>query len=111
MPSSYTGAEKRRLAWLTLKAAKQSMAGDRNTDTIDDRIKSEVERIEQRAEDRGAREVNALQGRLNEARNAAASAKATMRTSRGKDRTAARQQMNEHERAARRIEGELRRYQ
>lgn len=111
MPSSYTGAEKRRLAWLTLKAAKQSMAGDRNVDTIDDRIKREVDRIEQRAEDRGTREVAALERRLSEARNAAATAKTTMRTSRGKDRTAARQQMNDHEQAARRIERELRRYQ
>ncbi|MFF2933524.1 DUF6257 family protein [Streptomyces mirabilis] len=111
MPSSYTGAEKRRLAWLTLKAAKQSMAGDPNVDTIDPRVKAEAERIEQRAEDRGTREVDALERRLNEARNAAASAKATMRTSSGRDRSAARTQMNDHEAAARRIERELRRYQ
>lgn len=111
MPSSYTGREKRRLAWLTLKAAKQSLAGDRNVDTINPRVKAEAERIEQRAEDRGTREVNALERRLNEARNAAASAKATMRTSSGKDRAAARNQMHDHEKAARRIEGELRRYQ
>ncbi|MEU8906521.1 DUF6257 family protein [Streptomyces mirabilis] len=111
MPSSYTGAEKRRLAWLTLKAAKQSLAGDPNVDTINPRLKAEAERIEQRAEDRGTREVNALERRLNEARNAAATAKTTMRTSSGKDRAAARQQMSEHEQAARRIERELRRYQ
>jgi len=111
MPSSYTGAEKRRIAWLALKAAKQSMAGDRNTDTIDQRLKNEMDRIEQRAEDRGQREVQALQRKLSEARNAAATAKATMRASSGKDRAAARQQMNDHERAARRLERELRRYQ
>jgi len=111
MPSSYTGAEKRRIAWLTLKAAKQSMAGDRNTDTIDPKVKREMDRIEERAEDRGQREVQALQRKLSEARNAAATAKATMRASSGKDRAAARQQMNDHERAARRIESALRRYQ
>lgn len=110
MPSSYTGAEKRRLAWLTLKAAKQSLAGDPNVDTIDDRVKRETDRIEQRAEDRGTREVDALQRRLSETRQATANAKVTMRTSSGKDRAAARQQMNDHEQAARRIERELRRY-
>lgn len=111
MPSSYTGAEKRRIAWLTLKAAKQSMAGDREVDTIDSRIKTEMERIEQRAEDRGNREVQALQKRLSEARNAAAGAKATMRTSSGPDRVKARREMHDHEQTARRIERELRRYQ
>jgi hypothetical protein len=111
MPSSYTGAEKRRLAWLTLKAAKQSLAGDPNVDTINPRVKAEAERIEQRAEERGTREVAALQRRLSESRQAAANAKVTMRTSSGKDRAAARQQMHDHEQAARRIERELRRYQ
>ena len=111
MASSYTGAEKRRIAWLSIKAGKQSMAGDRHVDTIDPKVKSEMDRIEQRAEDRGAREVQALQKRLGEARNAAASAKAAMRTSSGKDRADARRQMHDHEAAARRVERELRRYQ
>ncbi|MEU0041402.1 DUF6257 family protein [Streptomyces sp. NPDC006333] len=110
MPTSYTGSEKRRLAWLAVKAAKQSLAGDRQEDTIDDRIKRETDRIEQHAEERGTREVTALQRRLAETRQAAATAKVTMRTSSGKDRAAARQQMNDHEQAARRIERELRRY-
>jgi hypothetical protein len=111
MPTSYTGAEKRRMAWLVAKAAKQSMAGDRDIDTIDSRIKAEMERIDQRAEDRGNREVQALQKRLSEARNAAAGAKAAMRTSKGPDRAKARREMHDHEAAARRIERELRRYQ
>lgn len=111
MPSSYTGAEKRRLAWLTLKAGKQSLAGDRNVDTIDPKIKREADRIEERAEARGTAEVTALNSRLAEARKAAAAAKVTMRTSSGKDRAAARREMNDHEQAARRIERELRRYQ
>jgi guanylate kinase len=111
MPSSYTGAEKRRIAWLGLKALKQSTAGDRHVDTIDSKLKAEMDRIEQRAEDRGQREVQALQQRLSAARNAAASAKATMRTSSGKDRATARTEMQQHEQAARRIERELRRYQ
>jgi hypothetical protein len=111
MPASYTGAEKRRLAWLTLKAAKQSLAGDRNTDTIDDRLKREAERIGERAEERGRAEVAELERRLSQARRDAASARVTMRTSSGKERGAARQQMNDHEQTARRIERELRRYQ
>ncbi|GAA4999553.1 DUF6257 family protein [Streptomyces siamensis] len=111
MPASYTGAEKRRMAWLSARAFKQSMAGDPNVDTIDDRIKREVDRIQKRAEERGAAEVKALEQRLSEARRAAAGAKATMRTSKGPERVKARREMHEHEQAARRIERELRRYQ
>src|ERR1044072_2631208 len=76
MPSSYTGAEKRRIAWLALKAGKQSLAGDRNDDTIDPKLKREMDRIEERAADRGQREVQALQQKLSAARNAAARAHA-----------------------------------
>lgn len=111
MPSSYTRGEKVRLAWLITKAAKQSLAGDRNVDTIDDKVTREADRIEKRAQERGAREAAALERRLNETRNAAAAAKTTMRTSRGKDRATARSEMQQHEQAARRIERELRRYQ
>ncbi|MER5467195.1 DUF6257 family protein [Streptomyces sp. NPDC002685] len=110
MPASYTPAEKRRLAWLTLRAAKQSLAGDRNVDTIGDRIKREAERIGERAEQRAKDEVAELERRLSEARRAAAGAKVTMRTSSGKDRADARRQMQDHEQTARRIERELRRY-
>lgn len=111
MPSSYTGAEKRRIAWLAIKAGKQSLAGDRNDDTIDPRLKREMDRIEERAADRGQREVKALERKLNQAREDAATAKASMRTSSGPERAAARRQMHDHEAAARRIERELRRYQ
>ncbi|MFE4408363.1 DUF6257 family protein [Streptomyces sp. NPDC056821] len=110
MRSSYTTTEKWRLAVLTAKAAKQSMAGDRNVDTIDPRLKREVERIEQRAADRGEREVKALRAQLEQARNGAAAAKAAMRTSRGQDRAEARREMQQHEQTARRVERELRRY-
>ncbi|MET7983035.1 hypothetical protein [Streptomyces sp. NPDC005281] len=110
MPASYTSREKRRLAWLSLKAAKQSLAGDRNADTIDDRIKREAERIGERAEERGKAEVAELERRLSEARRSAASARVTMRTSSGQERATARRQMQDHEQAGRRIEGELRRY-
>ena len=111
MPSSYTGAEKRRIAWLTLKAAKQSMAGDRDVDTIDDKVKKEMDRIEERAAERGQAEVQALRSKLQQARTDAANAKATMRASSGKARADARRKMNDHERTARRLEGDLRRYQ
>jgi uncharacterized protein YlxW (UPF0749 family) len=110
MPSSYTGAEKRRIAWLALKAGKQSLAGDRNADTIDPKLKREMDRIEERAADRGQREVQALQRKLDQARNDAATAKAAMRTTRGPERASARREMHDHEAAARRIEGELRKY-
>lgn len=109
MPTSYTGAEKRRMAWLVIKAGKQSLAGDRNQDTIDDRVKREVDRIQERAEERGRAEVAELERRLTESRRAAATAKVTMRTSSGKERADARRQMNEHEQAGRRLERELRR--
>lgn len=110
MPSSYTRGERVRLAWLVAKAAKQSLAGDRNLDTIDDRLKREAERIEKRAEERGEAEVKALRGQLAKARNDAAAAKVTMRASRGQDRATARTQMREHERTARRLERELNKY-
>ncbi|MFD7791013.1 hypothetical protein [Streptomyces sp. NPDC059759] len=109
MPASYTPAERRRKLWLVAKAAKQSLAGDRNQDTIDDRLKREVERIDERAEERGRAEVAELERRLSETRRAAASAKVTMRTSSGTERAAARRQMNDHEQAGRRLERELRR--
>lgn len=110
MPSSFTGAEKRRMAWLIAKAAKQSLAGDRDADTIDPRVKAEMERIEQRGAERGEAEVAALRTRLSQARTAAANAKAAMRASSGRERADARRQLHEHERAARRLEADLRRY-
>lgn len=109
MPASYTGAEKRRMAWLVIKAGKQSLAGDRNQDTIDDRLKREVDRIQERAEERGKAEVAELERRISESRRSAASAKVTMSTSSGPERAAARRQMQEHEQVGRRLERELRR--
>ncbi|WP_019054951.1 DUF6257 family protein [Streptomyces prunicolor] len=111
MRSSYTRGEKLRLAWLVAKAAKQSMAGDRNVDTIDPRLKRKVDQIQERAAERGKAEFNALQGQLAKARREAAAAKVTMRTSKGPDRAAARRTMYEREGAARRLERELRTYQ
>jgi hypothetical protein len=111
MRSSYTRGEKLRLAWLVTKAAKQSLAGDRNVDTIDDRVKAEADQIEERAAERGKSEAKALGEQLAKARSGAATAKATMRASKGPDRAAARRQMHDHEAAARRLERELRRYQ
>src|SRR3954468_12474513 len=86
MPSSYTGAEKRRIAWLALKAGKQSLAGDRNADTIDPRLKREMDRIEERAADRGQREVQALEQRLTTARNPPRARKAPRAPERGPQR-------------------------
>jgi hypothetical protein len=110
MASSYTRGEKVRLAWLVAKAAKQSMAGDRNVDTIDDRVKREVDQIQERAAERGKAEVRAVQQRLGQARQDAASAKVAMRTSKGAERAAARREMHDHEATARRLQRELNRY-
>nr|WSY53821.1 DUF6257 family protein [Streptomyces sp. NBC_00886] len=110
MRSSYTRGEKLRLAWLVAKAAKQSMAGDRNVDTIDDRVKREADRIEDRAAERGKAEAKALAEQLAKARRDAATAKVTMRTSKGPERAAARRQMHDHEATARRLQRELNRY-
>jgi hypothetical protein len=111
MRSSYTRGEKLRLAYLVAKAAKQSMAGDRNVDTIDPRVKAAADRIEERAAERGKSEAKALGEQLAKARSDAATAKATMRASRGQDRAAARREMHEREAAGRRLERELRKYQ
>lgn len=110
MPSSYTTGEKLRLGWLVARAAKQSMAGDRNVDTIDPRIKRKADQIEKRAAERGEAEVRAVQQRLGQARQDAANAKVTMRTSKGPERAAARQAMRDHETTARRLQRELNRY-
>jgi len=111
VPSSYTGGEKLHIAWLVARAAKQSAAGDRNVDTIDPRVKAEMDRIEKRAAERGEAEAKALREQLAKARSDAATAKAAMRAGKGADRAAARRQMHDHERAARRLERELKKYQ
>jgi hypothetical protein len=105
--SSYTRGEKLRLAYLVAKAAKQSIAGDRNVDTIDPRVKAEAGRIQERAAERGQREARALGEQLAKARSDAATAKAAMRASRGSARAAARREMHGHEAVARRLEREL----
>ncbi|WP_262059687.1 DUF6257 family protein [Streptomyces sp. STR69] len=110
MRSSYTRGEKLRLAYLVVKAAKQSFAGDRNVDTIDPRVKAEAVRIEERAAERGEREAQALREQLAKTRSDAASAKAAMRASRGSARAEARREMHAHEAAARRLERELNTY-
>lgn len=112
MPSVYTRGEKVRLAILVAKATKQSMlVGSRDEDTISQKVKAEVERIEQRAAERGAAEVEAVTRQLAEARSSAATAKVRMRAARGAERATARQEMNEHEKTVRRLENQLRRYQ
>jgi hypothetical protein len=108
MAINFTGGEKASMAILIARMAKRGLAGD-EVDISD--LQRKAERIEKRAEARSNREAQALEKRLSEARNAAANAKVTMRTSSGKERAAARQQMHQHEQAARRIERELRRYQ
>ncbi|MFD7709488.1 hypothetical protein [Streptomyces sp. NPDC059786] len=108
MRGSYTWRERAQLARLSTQALRQS--GTHSEDLIDPSVTRAAERIEARAADRAQREVAALMGELNKARNGAAAAKAAMRLSRGPERAAARRAMNEHERAARRIENQLRRY-
>jgi hypothetical protein len=72
---------------------------------------AEMERIEERAADRGQREVQALQKRLSEARNAAAAPRPPCAPAAARNGPPPAAQMHDHEQAARRIERELRRYQ
>ncbi|MFD5572253.1 hypothetical protein [Streptomyces cadmiisoli] len=107
---SYTTAEKLRIARLTARAARQIVKGG-HEDAVKPGTQRELDRIVERAEARGAAEENALRKRLAQARTDAATAKAEMRAASGPERAAARRRMDEHERAARRLESDLRRYQ
>uniref|UniRef100_A0AAU2VRY3 Uncharacterized protein n=1 Tax=Streptomyces sp. NBC_00008 TaxID=2903610 RepID=A0AAU2VRY3_9ACTN len=96
---SYTPAEKRQRAKLFRKGFRQALA-----DCVDPRLEAQIERIDQRAAERGALELRALHQVQADARQTLANAKATERTAPRTDRAAARQARKTAEDAVRRAE-------
>ncbi|MGQ4491063.1 hypothetical protein ACN6LM_002031 [Streptomyces sp. SAS_281] len=96
---SYTPAEKRERSKLFRKGFRQAMA-----DCVDPRLEAKIERIDQRAAERGAQELAALYKVQADARQALANAKAAERTAPRTDRPAARQARRQAEDAVRRAE-------
>jgi hypothetical protein len=84
-PRSYTSAEKRQRAALLLRGARQSIAGP-----VDPRIDNRIERIDARAADRAALELEALNTAEAAAERQLADAKAKERGAAPTDRTAAK---------------------
>ena len=84
---SYTGREKRERARLILRTTRQAFAGP---DAIDARLNDRLDRIDERAADRGAREAAALYRQNETAQDELAKAKATERAAKRGDRPAAR---------------------
>lgn len=82
---SYTGAEKRKRAWLVVRGVKQAAA-----DAVQPGIDRQIDRIDQAAEERGARDQAAMRSQLETAKTAAAAAKAAERTARPDNRQAAK---------------------
>ncbi|MGW1347694.1 hypothetical protein ACWCQE_00270 [Streptomyces sp. NPDC002409] len=95
----YTPAEKRERARLFRKGLRQSFA-----DCVDPKVEAAIERIDQRAAERGAQELAALHKVQADARQALANAKAAERTAARTDRAAARQARKAAEDAVRRAE-------
>ncbi|MFE3824842.1 hypothetical protein [Streptomyces sp. NBC_00236] len=96
---SYTPAEKRERARLFRKGFRQAMA-----DCVDPRLEARIEKIDQRAAERGAQELRALHQVQADARQTLANAKAAERTAPRTDRPAARQARKAAEDAVRRAE-------
>ncbi|MFJ6464345.1 hypothetical protein ACIQM0_25505 [Streptomyces sp. NPDC091387] len=93
---SYTTAEKRERNKLFRKGFRQALA-----DCVDPRLEARIEKIDQRAAERGALELQALHKVQADARQTLANAKATERTAPRTDRTAARQTRKEAEQRVR----------
>ncbi|MEU0278430.1 hypothetical protein [Streptomyces sp. NPDC006195] len=101
---SYTPAERRRRAWLIARGVKQAAA-----DAVSPRIEAEIGRIDDRAEERGWRETNAMRDQLETAKDAVATARTAERTAARDDRNAARQARRDAEETLRRTEKAARR--
>ncbi|WNI23602.1 hypothetical protein [Streptomyces sp. ITFR-16] len=96
---SYTPAEKRERNRLFRKGFRQALA-----DCVDPALITRMEKIDQRAAERGAQELRALHQVQADARQALANAKAAERTAPRADRAAARQARRAAEDAVRRAE-------
>lgn len=82
---SYTPSESRERNRLFRKGFKQAF-----NDQLDPRVSRRMHEIDAKAAERGARELAALYGKQDTDRQAVATAKAAVKTSRGSDRAAAR---------------------
>ncbi|MCP3820086.1 hypothetical protein NLX86_18895 [Streptomyces sp. A3M-1-3] len=105
MPRSYTPAERRTRAWLVVCGAKQAFA-----DCVDPLIEQRIDRIDERAEDRGYREAAALHRLHEQAKDEVAAAKAAERAASREDRRAARTAREKAERRLRDTERAVRRH-
>ncbi len=102
---SYTGREKRERGRLLLRTTRQAFAGP---DAIDDRLTARLDRIDERAADRGALEAAALHSQHEAAQRDLAAAKAVERAAKRGDRAAARTTRRAAEDHVRRTERALR---
>lgn len=102
---SYTGAEKRKRAWLIAKGVKQAAA-----DAVQPSIGRQIDRIDARAEERGARETVAMRSELDKAKDAVAAARITVRTADRQGKQAARQALKDAEQTLRRTQQAARPY-
>ncbi|MFC8535282.1 hypothetical protein ACFUJY_15150 [Streptomyces sp. NPDC057249] len=96
---SYTPAEKRERNKLLRKGFRQALA-----DCVDPALEARLDKIDQKAAERGALELRALHKVQADARQALANAKAAERTAPRADRAAARQARRTAEDAVRRAE-------
>ncbi|MFD7968594.1 hypothetical protein [Streptomyces clavifer] len=96
---SYTPAEKRERRRLFRKGFGQALA-----DCVDPKLEARIQRIDQAAAERGARELDALRSKQATDQQAVATAKAALRTSRGTDRQTARDALKAAEKQLRTTE-------
>lgn len=111
MPRSYTPGQTVRRFWLSARIAKQALADDEYSEDscVDPKFLREIERMDQRAEDKGGYETYAAKRQLDEARSAAATAQAKLRAAAPKDKPAARRAKNDADGALKRAERAARR--
>ncbi|MFF2640332.1 hypothetical protein ACFVUB_11115 [Streptomyces niveus] len=102
---SYTGAEKRKRAWLVVRGVKQAAA-----DAVQPGIGRQIDRIDARAEERGARETVAMRSELEKAKDAVAAAKVAARTADRHGKQAAREAVKTAEQALKRTQQAARPY-
>lgn len=102
---SYTRAESRERRRLFLKGAHQALG-----DNLDPAVTRRMHEIDAKAAERGARELAALQSKTDADRQAVATAKAAVKTSKwGAERDAARDVLRDAEKQLRRSERVLNR--
>lgn len=96
---SYTTSERRRRARAVFGGVRHAAA-----DAPTSRHERTIDRIDAAAEERGARELAAMQGELNKSRDAVAAAKTALRTADRTGRDAAKKALRAAEDSSRRTE-------